>query len=247
MTHKLLIVGLGATCLLLAEEPPRQKVQISKTERIPFQAGGVLRMKNSIGELTVEGWDRTDVELTTVKSTKVDYPSQEHEKAVQELDRIHITAQRNGEELVITSDFPGGRILPRFLGGPNGFDLDYRIKVPANTRLVADHDVGEVHVDNLTNDIQIALHEGEITLHLPQEGQYTTNAKSKFGSVFSDYPGLEKRRFWLVGHRIEHQQPQTAHRLNLRVGYGDIIILKTRIPKMPVPVPAAGSVKQSGA
>jgi hypothetical protein len=245
MIKRLLIFGLGTACLLLAEEPPRQKVQISKTERIAFQPGGILRMKNSIGELTVEGWDRTDVEITTVKSTKVDYPSQEREQAVQKLDRIQIATQRNGDDLVITTSFPGGRVLPRFLGGPAAFDLDYRIKVPASTRLVVEHDVGEVHVDNLTSDIEVALHEGEITLHLPEQGQYTTSAKSNFGNVFSDYPGQEKRRFWLIGHRIEQQEPQTAHKLHLRVGYGDIIILKTRIPKMPGPVHP--TPKQDGA
>lgn len=238
MIQRLVVIGLSVSCLLLAEGPPRQKVQISRTERIDFRAGGVLRIKNSIGELTVEGWDRTDVEITTVKSTKVDYSTQERDKAVQELNRIHVTAQRDGDELVITTDFPGGRVLPRFLGGPAGFDLEYRIKVPASTRLIADHDVGEVHVDNLTGDIQVALHEGEITLHLPQEGQYTTDAKSNFGGVFSDYPGQEKRRFWLLGHRMVKQDSPAAHKLNLRVGYGDIIILKTRIPKTPGPANA---------
>lgn len=243
MTQRVAIVGLGVSCLLFADDQLRQKVQIAKTERIDFRGGGVLRLKHSIGELTVEGWDRSDVEITTVKSTKVEYRAQEREKAVQKLDRVHIAAQRNGDELVITTNFPRHRNFPWLLGSAS-FDLDYRIKVPANTRLIANHDAGEVHVENLTGDIQVALRLGEITLGLPEEGRYAANAKSDFGSVVSDFPGVEKRRIWLIGHRIENEATAPAHKLNLSVGYGDILIFKTRIPKMPPPL--TSGPKQNG-
>ena len=241
MSSRIAVIALGLSSLLLAEDSARQKVQISKTEHFDFRPGGVLRLKNSIGELTVEGWDHNDVEITTVKSTKMEYTPQEREKAVQELDRVQVTAQRDGDELVITTGFPRSW-CPL---GAASFYLDYRIKVPASTRLIADHNAGEVHVDNLRGDIQVALRQGEITLHLPQDGKYTTDAKSNFGSVFSDFPGQEKRRFWLVGHRIEKDVSPGAHALNLRVGCGDIIILKTRIPKMPGP--SSPAPKQDGA
>lgn len=244
MIQKLATIAFGVSCLVLADGQPRERVQVSKTEHIDFPAGGILRLKNSVGELTVEGWDRPDVEITTVKSTKVEYPPQEREKAVQELDRVHVTAQHNGDELVITTDFPGNRALMCLSGGAS-FYLDYRIKVPVSTRLIAEHDVGEVHVVDLTGDIQVAVSHGEITLGLPEAGRYDINAKSNFGSVVSDFPGQEKRRFWLIGHRIEKEDSQAAHKLNLKVGYGDIIILKTRVPKMPGPL--SPTRKQEGA
>ncbi len=244
MLRRLVLAGLGVSCLLLAEESPRQKVQVSKTEHIDFQVGGVLRLNSSVGELTVEGWDRTDVEITTIKSTKGEYLPNERENAVKELDRIQVAHQRDDGELVISTSYPGGHALGCLMGASDGFDVEYRIKVPFTTRLIAHHGVGEVHVDNLASDIEASACQGEITLHLPQDGHYSTDAKSKFGVVFSDYPGLEKRRFWLLGHRVEKQDSQTAHKLNLRIGYGDIIILKTRIPQAPGPLTSAP--KQSG-
>jgi hypothetical protein len=245
MVRILALVGLGVCCLLLADDKPPQKVQVSKTEHMDFPAGGVLRLNNSVGELTVEGWDRPEVEITTVKSTREDYPSQEREKAVKELDRVHVETHRDGGELVITTDYPGGRFLSCLFGGTAGFDLEYRIKVPASTRFIADHGVGEVHVDNLRGDIQVAVHQGEITLDLPEQDRYAVDAKSNCGSVVSDFPGKEKSRFWFFGHRVENEDSSAPHKLNLKIGYGDIIVLKTQIPKMPAPVNPAQ--KQDGA
>jgi hypothetical protein len=235
MVRILALVGLSVCCLLLADDKPPQKVQVSKTEHMDFPAGGVLRLNNSVGELTVEGWDRPEVEITTVKSTTIAYPSQERETAIKELDRVHVETHREGNELVITTDFPGGRFLAGFFGGTSGFDLEYRIKVPTSTRLIDNHSVGEVHVDNLTGDIQVAVHSGEITLGLPEQGRYSIDAKSNCGSVISDFPGKEKRKLWFFGHRVENEDSAAPHKLNLKISFGDIVVLKTQIPKIPAP------------
>ena len=70
MLKKLLLIGIGASSLLVADDAPIVQVQVSHTERMDFPSGGVLRMKKSTGDLTVEGWDCPDVEITTIKSTK---------------------------------------------------------------------------------------------------------------------------------------------------------------------------------
>lgn len=226
-------LGLGAGCLLAADEP-KEKVEVSKTERIDFPSGGTLRLENSIGVLTVEGWDRPELEMTTIKSSKVAYQAGEREKATHDLDRVHVVAERHGDELVITTDFPRHRVfLPNPVGGATNFDLEYRIKVPSTARLIVHHDVGEVNVDNLTGNIDVTLLQGEIMLHLPEAGKYAINARSDFGNVMSDFPGEEKRRRWPVGHRILNQDSGSAHTLNLKVGYGDVIVLRTRVPKEP--------------
>src|SRR5580704_17744521 len=57
---RLLLASAG---LVLADD-------VTKTERFDFPAGGTLRLKNSIGELTVEGWDQPGIEITTIKSPR---------------------------------------------------------------------------------------------------------------------------------------------------------------------------------
>jgi DUF4097 and DUF4098 domain-containing protein YvlB len=115
--------------------------------------------------------------------------------------------------------------------------MEYRIKAPSAARLIVTHDVGEVNVHNLTGNIDVTLLQGEIMLHLPEDGKYAINAKSDYGNVRSDFPGEEKRRRWFPpGHRFLNEGSGSDHTLNLKVGYGDIIILKTRVPTPPEPL-----------
>jgi hypothetical protein len=240
--RRLTVVGFGAACLLLAGgSETRQKVQVTSTQRMDFPAGGTLRLKNSVGVLTVEAWDRPDVEITTIKSTKIGHDALGREKATHDLESVRVSAERRGDELVITTDsprhwpFPPPNLLDP-LAEETNFDLEYRIKAPSAARLIAEHGIGEVNIDGLTGDIQVTLRQGEILLHLPEQGRYDIHAKSGSGAVNSDFPGEEKRSWWLVGHRAMNQDSQAPHRLDLRVKFGDIVILKTRVPKTPEPM-----------
>ena len=241
MNTKLILaaIGLGTGCALLAADAPKPeesntKVEVSKTERMDFPSGGTLRFKNSVGVLTVEAWDRPDVEITTIKSTKANVDAGDHDKATRKLDRVKVATERHGDELLITTNFPGHRPfrLPYPLSGNTSFDLEYRIKAPANARIIADHTLGEVNIDGLVSDIQVNLAQGEIILHLPEEQKYNIHAKSDFGSVNSDFSEPEKRTGLFLGHRSADEN-SAPHKLNLKVGFGDIIILKIRVPKFP--------------
>jgi hypothetical protein len=230
------LIVFGGAGLLAAADEPKQKVQVTKTERMDFPTGGTLRLTNSTGALTVEAWDRPGVEITTIKSSRLEYDAHERPKIAHELERVHVATERRGNELVVTTDCP--KYWPWF--PPNildptakqaAFDLEYRIKAPSTARVIADHHMGEVNIDGLTGDIQVSLRRGEILLHLPQNGHYDIHAKSKFGDVNNDFPGEEKRRWWILGHRIVIQDSPVQHKLNLRVKFGDIVILKIREPK----------------
>jgi hypothetical protein len=234
MTMRTLGLLFGISCLVRAEDEFKQKVQMVKTEHVDFPSGGTVRLKNSTGELTIEGWDQPGVEIALNKSTNSAYTSAEREKASHDLDRVQIAVERQGDELIITTDFPRHRGFPppSPVSAARKFDLNYRIKVPRDTRLIVDHDVGEVHFDDVTGDIHATALQGAITLHLPAGGQYAIDAKSDIGSVTSDFPGSAKRRFWLVGHQFTRTS-RAPHRLYLRDGFGDIIILKIRKPPTP--------------
>ena len=50
----------------------------------------------------------------------------------------------------------------------------------------------------------------------------------------TDYPARVEHLWWRLGHRVETGNT-APHNLNLKVGYGDIMILKTPVPKPPEP------------
>jgi hypothetical protein len=219
MKIRTLVAMMGMCGLLWAEDAPKRKVQVVRMDRLEFPAGGLLRLKNSSGEVSVEGWDRPGMEITTIKTSDAVVAARDREKVAQALDRVKISTQRAGEEVVVTTAFPRhGRDLL------HPTDLEYRIKVPKDGKLAIDHGGGEVHVDNLTSDIRVRVRNGAMTLTLPPEGQYAIDAKSHAGEVSSDFPGRHTRLFPGLGHQIV--QTTGAHRLDLRMGYGDIMILK---------------------
>lgn len=223
-----------------AQDAVKQKVQLSKTEHFDFPAGGTLHLKNSTGVLTVEGWDKPEIEITTIRSSFVDIPVTERDKELALLNRVEVKTERNGNELVVTTTFPSAKFpIPDVLYGENKFALEYRIRAPFNTRLVDDHDIGEINIDGLTGDISATVREGNILLHLPEEASYAIHAKADLGSITSDYPGAERKRPWPFGHRLTANASGTQHNLDLKVAFGDIIILKTVVPKEPAPLVSA--------
>ena len=240
MTIRILAaVGLGTGLLFAADQPnaveAKQTMQISDTQRLDFPSGGTLRLKHSIGVLTVEAWDRPDVEITTVKYTKAGIDAPGREGATKQLQRVTIATERRGNELVVTTN------VPRYWGFNSV--LEYYIKAPASARIVDEHHSnGNVNIDGLSGDIDVNLSQGEILLHLPEDRQYSIRTRSTFGNVNSDF-SAEERRWWLVGHRSLSENAASPQKVNLKVGYGDIVLLRTRVPKAPDPlIPAAKPV-----
>ena len=190
------VVLLGMSGLLLADIVSHQKLEVSHTEKADFPSGGTLHVKHSTGDLTIEGWDRPDVEITTIQTTKADYSPQDREKAAHELNQAPLLVERQGQELVVTTN------SPRLRSMLSNVNLWCNIRAPRNARLAVEHGSGEVHIDNMeSSDIHVTVANGAITLHLPEEGPYHIDAKSDFGGVQSDFPGEERRRWWLLGHR----------------------------------------------
>jgi hypothetical protein len=243
MRYKLAVLGLCAACLLpgsqdAKQDEARQKVQVSKTEKVDFPANGTLRVQHSTGELTIEGWDQPGVEITTTKSSKEEYLAADRDKATKELDRVQVSAKRDGDALVITTEYPRHLAFPWVtpLQIVTNFDLDYVIKVPRNARLVVKHDDGEVHIDDVTGNIQVTARQGLIALRLVSETPPAIDAKSFIGSVNSDFGGKETLQWVHFGHTFADDAKSAPQNLHLRIGYGDIVILKAHEPKTPPPV-----------
>jgi hypothetical protein len=232
MIRTLTIIVLSGGCLVADE--PRQKIQVTSKQRVDFASGESLRITNSVGDLTVEGWFRSEVEITTIKTTKASYDSRTRPKSIEELDQVRSALDRRGSELVLTTDLPrSGTFSPPLPLSPR-VDLEYRIMAPRNVRLVVDQDAGEVNLGNLTGDIHVTVSRGHITFDLPHDARYAIDARSKFGhaDVFSNLPLHERRGWWMTGHRLDHEEPSPAHKLFVRVGSGDISgLIQTPTPE----------------
>jgi hypothetical protein len=235
--RKIVLLGFCFSLALAAEEAADHYVRQTKTEQMDFPSGGLLRVNHAIGDLTIEGWDQPRVEITTTKTTKSEFDPENREKGAQELDQVNVTPERKGNELTLTENYPRhGRFL--FWPGTTNFNLETHIFVPRDARLEVGG-TGDLYIHNVTGVIDADVSHGTIVLRMPEQGRYDIDAKSKFGSVTSDFPGKEQRAPWLVGHDFTDPANAAGQKLRLRAGYGDIIILKIRQPEVPAAQPAS--------
>jgi hypothetical protein len=234
--HLLTVLGLsllGTALPLLCEEKaaengPKQSFEVTSTERTPFAPGGTVRLNGSYGYLAVEGWDEPEVEITVIKSTNRFYEPSQKQQQEQRFEGVHVVTERRSEkELAISTNPPVRKTVfffPRpLLPSPrHGLTPDYRIHVPRNSQLVVRHDNGYVWVSDVTGDIEVRSHTGDMIVMLPDPGPYSIDARTGLGSVSSDFVG--KGHHYLAGTHFAFAGSAPARRVFLRMGTGSITI-----------------------
>jgi len=204
----------------------REKASLSDTQTLSFDPAGVIQLERSFGDVEIEGWDRPEVEITTIRTSHKKYAQQELAAAERDLNRIAITAVKTGEDqLKIMTDFPAHAAAS--LHGKPDTELKYVIKAPARAKIVVHHDVGQVNVANFLGDIEVTNRVGEIGLRLKDPSAYRVDARARIGDVASDVGcsvGQNVVGQQLVSSNDEDARPQ----LYLRVGIGDISIRKIK-------------------
>ena len=198
---------------MYGEDTAKRPVDSVHTETVKFAPGGTIRVVHSFGSLYVEGWDRPEVEVTVDKS----------QQPASALDRIHVVTERRSDgELVISTTAPH-KHFPYLWGGTGGVAVECQIRVPRDSKLAIQHGTGSVLVSGVTGEIQATSRAGDIVLLLPESGTYSIDARSKLGTVYSDFAGDFHRRY-LVGSGFVHANASPSHRLYLRTGIGGISI-----------------------
>jgi hypothetical protein len=199
---------------LSAEEFKR--AQATNTERVDFAPGGVIRLNNSYGDLYVEGWDQPAVEIVVIKTMPYNYQPKHPERGAQHMERVLIHADRRSDtELAISTTRTSHS---------GGVSVDYQIRVPRESRLAIQHGTGDVFVNNVAGDIEATGRRGDLLLMLPAAGLYAIDAKSKFGTISSDFERAPKVARYRLGERYLSNGSPSPHNIHLRMGFGGITI-----------------------
>jgi hypothetical protein len=242
---------MGSMLQAFGADRPRENgterpFEVTTTQRVPFLPGGTVRLDNSYGYLTVEGWDEPEVEITVTKATDRSFEPGQKEKAEKDIGLIGVTAERRSDkELAIETAVPVrngflNSVLPlrRIVGATplpsnnkHGITVEYRVRVPRDSRLVVHHDNGYVWVSDVTGDIQVKSHSGDMIVMLSNPGPHLINATAGVGSVSSDFAGKSNSRF-LLGTHFAYPSEGRSQRIDLRMGRGSITIKKS-LPSGP--------------
>lgn len=218
----LVAIAVGIAAPLLAESGNKKLVPVTSTQQVPFQAGGTIHISQSYGQLWVEGWDRPDVELTVVKTPDELYAVKDQATASKRVENVKVTAERKSDsELDISTTVSHFRRWTHPFGPMGRVTMEYRIRVPRDSKLVIHHEDGQVIVSNITADIEATGRRGDIVLLLPETEKYSIDAKSKFGTLSCDFDG--DFRHGLFGNRYALTAP-AGHRVVVRMGAGGIEI-----------------------
>ena len=222
----------------------QQLFDVTSTERVKFLPGGTIRVDNSYGYLTVEGWDSPEVEVAVTKSTDRLYELEQKEQADKCFDQIRVvTERRSDKELAISTTLPDRRSFPSsilpsgriIVAMPKknrlGVTIDYTVHVPRDSRLVVHHDNGYVWVSDVTGDIEINSHTGDMIVMLPDPGPFSIDARTRMGSISSDFTGNGHKQC-LVGTQFVYASQGPSRRIHLRMGRGSITI-KNGAPSGP--------------
>ena len=228
---------LGTGLPLLGADGTNEPVHVMNTEHVDFAPDGVIHLNTTSGNLFVEAWDQPGVEITTTKSTRRAYQSNQQNEANQCLESVRVvTERRSNTELTVSTMVPKRGFFSRMFG-KCGVLVEQQIRAPRDSRLVIQHGAGYVLVSRMAGEIEANSHSGDIMVMLPDPGPYSIDAKSKIGSVSSDFAGTARRRN-LLSEQFTSATSQ-SRRIYLRMYMGGITIKE--LPLTPeAPLPAAG-------
>jgi hypothetical protein len=226
MTYKLSVACIvlsviGTAPLFAAELAIRRPEQVLTTEHVNFAPGGTIRFDKSFGDLYVEGWDQPQVEMTVIKLFQ-DYDPPKN--PAEHLQAVKFTTEHpSATELVIGTTIPPHRFFRHPFGGKGPVDVRYELRVPRDSHLVIHHGGGNILIGNITGNIEATNREGDIVLMLPDPGPYSIDARSKMGTVISDFAGQAHARH-LIGEGFTSADANSPRKILLRVGFGGITI-----------------------
>ena len=205
--------------LASAQTTDKKRVSVATTERIPFTNGVSVHLKDTFGEVVVEGWERDEIEIQMTRGTQKSYASSEEAKHKPRLEKV---------KTVTTKDGSGGLVIETknipFL--KTNFWLEYKVKVPQAIFLKVKHSIGEVRIKNMVSDIEATVRIGELAVEMPESVRFDLDARAKIGDVVSDFGGQYNRPKLLGAKMLDETNRSEPHKLYLRVGIGEVQVRK---------------------
>ena len=145
--------------------------EVTSTQQVPFQPGGTIHFNHSYGYLSVEGWDRPEVEITVIKSLDNLYDAKGQGEATKRVNTVQVTWP-NASRTPISKSPPWCRITAagpiRWAAPAVWMAVEYQVHVPRDSKLVIQHGTGDVLVSSVANDIEADVHSGDIVVLLPE-------------------------------------------------------------------------------
>jgi Putative adhesin len=222
------LTALGGTAMAQAasatgKAEAKKKAETRTTQSVDFDAGGEIRLDGTIGDVSVVGWDKPQVELTVLKATKKYYGLDEQEKALKLLARFPVVMIKEDENRLLVSVAPARGLLWQLLNGVTNLELSFTLRVPKASNLRVKHKAGDIQVTGVEGNISVSNRAGDVSLALSGQEKYVIDAKSRLGEVRSAFRRKKQSPAGDVSGLAEQDEP---YKVCLRVDVGEIRVQK---------------------
>ncbi|MBK9154263.1 MAG: DUF4097 family beta strand repeat protein [Chloracidobacterium sp.] len=164
----------AAPAAVRVQDPVQERMQ----QTYPLSANGRVSVSNVNGSITVEAWDRNEVQLEATKSAE----------SKEALDRVEIKIDSRADSFSVKTDYETWR---RDQGWKNmgNIKVEFRLSVPRTAILDEIETVnGSVNVSNFTRSTKVSAVNGDVTA---TDLRGAANLSTVNGAVKADFSSLE--------------------------------------------------------
>lgn len=181
----------------------RVEAQHMREETFQVSTPVLLDINNEVGTVRIIGADQDSVSVQVVVRGYGNTQAAAEEAA----DRVNVEIRQvEDDHIRLVGDVP-----PAMNNSPN---VDWIVRVPRQTNVQLQNDVGEVQVENIvgslrlqggvgdirvssftmTDDSEITMNVGEITVSLPADSAFVLDADASVGDIISEFDVATTRR-----------------------------------------------------
>ncbi|MFB3923680.1 MAG: hypothetical protein ACE145_18295 [Terriglobia bacterium] len=178
---------------------------------------GTLYVDTRIGDVKIEGWDKSDVEIEAEKVVQAGSPK----GAQKSFEQIKIQMSENGEELMLRAIFPPRRPW-RLFRGATKLSVNFLVRMPRQARLALKCVDGDIRVRGISGNQTIRVSYGDVEVTVPSLGRlHSLDARSFLGYVQSDLHGEDSAGWGRQVSYFNHAGEQDIH---VRVRLGGVYV-----------------------
>jgi hypothetical protein len=178
---------------------------------------GTLFIDTRIGDVKVEGWKESGVEIQAEKVVRAGSEA----KARRLFGQMRIELRENGEEVFLRTIYPPRRPW-RLFRGATKLSTNFRIRMPRQANLTLRCIDGDVTIRGVGGQQDVRVSYGNVEVTVPSVDRLRLlSARSFLGYAQSDLEGENGAGF---GRRVSFWNPQGEQEIRVRVLMGGVYV-----------------------
>lgn len=165
------LLSLASCVTMDASSFASHNVEVRSHHSLPAAGVALLRVENIAGSITVDAWNRPEVDVRALEYG-VDQPA---------IDRTHVDVSRSGSTIYVATRYDKNE---SFFSNNNGAEVDYTIHVPANIGVSLTNVSGPTAIAGVTGDVTATEISGRLDASLGRvTGSRNVNLEAVSGRI----------------------------------------------------------------